>query len=203
MKITTTVHWFISTSRALSPVDVKKLLLILLIASTSIICIAQRSVPAQAVYVELAGHALTYSINYQRRLSYPWSARVGIGYMRFQESETNKELSLLSAPLDFRYSIYLNNTHHEVDFGVVLQMLYGNGDISSSSNEHDFFLNPGLVVSYNYIFTKGVFLQASFTPFFGTTSLTNDGGYFTLYDPLVINGTTIHLWLGLGVGYQF
>ncbi|GMQ25707.1 hypothetical protein Aoki45_23890 [Algoriphagus sp. oki45] len=158
---------------------------------------------SQNVFFEIGGHGLIYSINYQRQIKGNWNGRGGIGFLRVIENETDKYLNFWSIPLDIRHEWKSKNERHGFELGVGVQLLIGSGNISSFRKRTDLFINPSLIASYRYYTKKNMFFSASFTPFYGTRSLTEESGYFELYDPMVINGTTIHLWMGLGIGYKF
>jgi hypothetical protein len=157
----------------------------------------------QSVFLEIGGHGLIYSVNYQRQIKGNWNGGGGIDFLRVVENETDKHLNFWSIPLDIHHGWKSKNERHGFELGVGVQLLIGSGNTSSFRKRTDLFINPSLIAAYTYHTKKNILFSASFTPSYGTKSITEKSGYFELYDPMVINGTTIHLWMGLGVGYKF
>ena len=151
------------------------------------------------VSIEIGGLGLLYTLNYHRNFDH-WQLRGGVGFISVKEQETEKELNVIVIPLDVRRDFHVKQHQFSIGFG--FQNILGSGDIVSHENETDVFINPGIILGYRYNLKQRLSISLNFTPFYGTKSLTNDGGYLSLYDPLVIYGTTIHLWGGVGIGYR-
>ena len=163
-----------------------------------------QDIPRHSVGLEIGGPGLVYTVNYQYHFNSKWSGRLGTGFLRIQENETEKSLNFFVIPLELKHSFDLSqNGAHLLILGLGLQNIIGSGDIVSNESQMDVFINPFLSLGYQFNFKNGLYLQANFTPFYGTRSLTRESGFFELYDPLVIDGTTIHIWGGIGFGYRF
>jgi len=152
-----------------------------------------------AVTLEIGGGGLLYSINYEHYLKQYFVARAGISFLLIKEKQTEKSLKIVSIPLSFSYLQNIYHDKHYLEIGIGTMDLITSGDLIEYKGVTDIFLNPYLIAGYRYLpIDKKWNLKLSFTPFFGTKSLTNptEQGFKPF-------GSKIQLWGNIGIGYSF
>ena len=145
----------------------------------------------QAVYLELGGSGLLYSINYDFRLNRGRQdgagVRVGIGGLGVSAStsEGSASASYFAAPVMFNYLVGKRRHAFEVGAGVTLLNVNGEVDIEDEFARVNGFA-PLPTVNVGYRFQS---LENGFT------------GRFNL-SPIVAGGTIVP-WVGLSFGVNF
>jgi len=152
-----------------------------------------------ALTFEIGGGGLLYSLNYEHNIKQNFVARAGISFLQIKEKQTEKFLKVMSIPLSFSYlkNIYLDK--HFLEVGVGIMDLMTSGDLVEYKGTTDIFLNPYLIAGYRYrpIAKEWNFIL-SFTPFYGTKSLTNPTEQS--FQPF---GKKLQIWGNIGVVYNF
>jgi hypothetical protein len=142
-----------------------------------------RALPSapNAVYLELAGNGLLYSLNYDRLLAPKIAARVGV--MGLGAASDTSSAAVLAAPLMVSYLFGEGNSHFETGIGVMLAA--GAVDEVEGFEDESFSGAVGTAtVGYRYRRPGGGFVfRAGVTPFFNTSG--------------------IGPWIGLSFGYGF
>jgi hypothetical protein len=119
-----------------------------------------------AVYVELIGNGLLYSVNYDRMLTDHLSARVGASYLGARTD--TESASLATFPVMINYLTGARSNHHfEAGAGVTL--------LTASAEDLDDFEEAGFdgiagtaTLGYRYQRPQGGFVfRSGLTPFFG------------------------------------
>jgi len=163
----------------------KKLVMLALLAliGTSAAAAQERALPAapNAVYLELAGNGLLYTLNYDRLLTPNVAARVG--FMGLGAASDSASAGIVAAPLMVSYLFGQGNSHFETGLGVMLAA--GAVDEVEGFEDESFSGAVGTAtIGYRYQRPGGGFVfRAGVTPFFDT------GG--------------IAPWIGLSLGYGF
>jgi hypothetical protein len=131
---------------------------------------AQGSPPVapNALYLELGGSALIYSLNYERMLSSTVGLRLGGGYMSVTGEDDygdNLSVALLMIPVTVSY--LLGEGAHRLELGGGAVFAW-----ASASTDTDFASGSGVaatgIVGYRYSAPGGGFLfRAGFTPLMG------------------------------------
>jgi len=149
--------------------------------------------------LEIGGGGLLYSLNYEHYIKQNFVARAGVSFFLIKEKQTEKSLKVMSIPLSFSYLQNIYHDKHFLELGVGTMDLITSGDLVEYKGVTDIFLNPYLIVGYRYRpMDKKWNFKLSFTPFYGTKSLTNptEQGF----QPF---GKKIQLWGNIGIGYNF
>jgi hypothetical protein len=129
-----------------------------------------------AVYLELLGNGLVYSINYERRLpAWNLGLRAGAGFFtdRISSASGSGNLVLVSFPLVASY--YLGPPRHKLELGLGATILYVGASSDSTGTRYEGSVS-GLgvaataVIGYRYIPShSGLTLGAGFTPLLRAT----------------------------------
>lgn len=157
-------------------------LLLFLNLGLSVIASAQ-SIPTRAIYAELYGAGLTYSLNYDFRFDKnnleSWGMRVGAGVLASSRSGYTERL--LTLPIQFNKLAGKNHHFFEYGGGATLVYFRGRGSTPGSefvNRDYKFLLNfentPTLMgtlsIGYRYIpKDSGFTFRANFSPFFNNT----------------------------------
>jgi hypothetical protein len=142
-----------------------------------------------AVFVELLGSGLVYSINYERILAtVPVGLRAGASFFTYKVSQAMGSGNLTLATFPLLASYYLGVACHKLELGLGATFLYS---VASSDANGIQYGDSGLgvaasgVVGYRYLpDVRGVTFGAGFTP-------------------LVRPGKPFLPWGGVNVGYAF
>ncbi len=105
----------------------------------------------------------------------------------------------MSIPLSISYLQNIYKQKHYFEVGLGTMDLITSGDLVEYKGVTDIFFNPYLIAGYRYRpIDKNWNFKLSFTPFYGTKSLTNptDQGFRPF-------GSKFQAWGNLGVGYSF
>jgi hypothetical protein len=137
------------------------------IAAQPVVAGAQSVSPAvapSAVYVELLGNGLLYSINYDHRIAPKLAARVG--FMGLGGVSDSASASVFAAPVMVSYLFGEGNSHFEVGAGVMLAA--GAIDEVDTVEDESFSSAVGTAtVGYRYQRPQGGFVfRTGLTPFF-------------------------------------
>ncbi|WP_185974325.1 hypothetical protein [Litoribacter populi] len=158
--------------------------------------------PTRAVYVELGGAGLPYSVNYDFRFDRErvdsWGMRVGIGGWALNQGE-NSSTSVLTIPVQINRLLGRQKHFFEIGAGATFvryrdtyTQWYGNQSVQTRTN-WDFILDTGdtpalmgtLNLGYRRVPVDGGFtFKANLNPIF------NHNGFWPL-------------WFGIGFGYAF
>lgn len=140
-----------------------------------------------AVYIELLGNGVLYSMNYDRMVTDDISVRVGLMYLSVSASsgDASAKASLAFIPVVGNY--LLGKGDHKFELGLGALLVYAS---ASSGTSDDFVSGSGggvggtAVIGYRYAPHDGGFVfRGGFTPVFG------QGGFLP--------------WFGLSLGYAF
>lgn len=132
-----------------------------------------------AAYVELAGNALLYSLNYERRLGGALTGRVGL--MAYGDTEGDAGLGALLVPVMAGYLVGPGPHHLEVGAGVLLAALGLAIDDAGGVGT-----GVALTATLGYRYQRpagGLVLRAGLTP--------------------VVSTEAGLLWAGASIGYAF
>jgi hypothetical protein len=141
------------------------------------------------LFVELAGNAGIYSLNYERFFTDDIAARIGFGYISLTaySGSESASASILFVPLMASY-MGIGSADHKLELGAgplfVHASARASGIGSSAANASGFGIAGTASVGYRYVPHDGGFdFKIAFTPIFGA------GGFLP--------------WGGLGLGYVF
>ncbi len=166
-------------------------ILLVLCVTFSLARVSTAQQAPNAVFLELGGSAVLYSINYDRHLTPDMGFRVGFGYLGLSASSSDQSTDVSSAsasvliiPATFNYFLGTGSSRLELGAGIVYVSL----SASVSGGVGSAFSGSGIggaaVIGYRYQPSDGGLLfRASFTPIIGS------GGFLP--------------WAGLSVGYAF
>jgi hypothetical protein len=164
----------------------KKLLTLALLGmlgSTGSLAAQARAIAAapNAVYVELLGNGLLYTLNYDRLVTPNVAARVG--FMGLGAASDSASAAVVAAPLMVSYLFGGGSSHLETGIGVMLAA--GAVDEVEGFEDESFSGAIGTAtVGYRYQRPGGGFVfRAGVTPFFDTSGIAP--------------------WIGLSLGYGF
>ncbi len=127
--------------------------------------------PRNAVFVELLGNGLVYSIDYERMIpSWHLGLRAGASYFAYPVSNAqgSGDLKLASFPLVASY--YLGSAHHKLQLGLGATILWVDASSDSTGAKFDSDVSGvGVaatgVVGYRYVpSSTGFTFGAGFTP---------------------------------------
>ena len=144
-----------------------------------------------AVFLELGGNGLVYSINYERLFGdTDFSLRVGLSYISLaaSNSRTNAKLGIVTVPVLANY--YVGGRDHKLQLGGGLTFLSvsgQNGDTGNIVTVSGLVPAPTLAVGYRYLPARG-----GFTFFIGFTPFIIPG-----------NAQVLKPWAGMSVGGAF
>ena len=134
-----------------------------------------------AVYVELLGNGLLYSVNYDRLVAPHVSARVGVAALA--AADGGSSAAVVAAPLMVNYLFGKGSSRFETGVGILL----ASGSVENVEGaEDDSFSGAVGTATLGYRYQRpggGFFFRTGLTPFFGT------GG--------------IAPWFGISFGYGF
>lgn len=174
----------------------KKLILPLLLMLVVQISKAQ-DYRKSAVYLELGGNALLYSINYENRFADHWSGRIGIGYISAAGSAVNSSGQATDASVGVTF------------IPVMVNYLAGNGQ----NGRFELGAGPLLVAAATNTTIAGQTLNQSGFGLGGITTTIGyrlqplDGGFMFKIGltPLILTSSDkpFQMWGGLSFGYCF
>lgn len=114
-----------------------------------------------AVFVELVGNGLLYSVNYERLFESPdLGVRVGASYMSFGASGGGASSQVTYASFPLVGSYYLGGENHKLQLGAGVTLVYVSSAASSGSlvgSASGIVPMPTGVLGYRYIPAKGGF----------------------------------------------
>ena len=143
-----------------------------------------------AVYAELGGPGLLYSLNYEHHLAIPVALRAGASFWQLSEQGTQRAMSAALMPLSASYLVGWGNHHLEVGLGLTWGLM--RSDLNQRADlpvEQLWLLSALAQVGYRYQpVSGGLVFRATFTPMVS-------GDRFA---PL---GSPYMLWGGLSVGW--
>lgn len=150
---------------------------------------AQEGLSRHAVYAELGGPGLLYSLNYERRVGGVWSIRGGASVFAVRHPEPEDPGHV--------YAILPLSCHYLRGEGSHLLDLGAGPAVGWSWNESTGESVPEYLISLHigYRFQPrrgGVSFQAAFTPFLFPDEWMRKNSKFAVYP-----------WFGIGVGYGF
>lgn len=135
----------------------------------------------RAVYVELLGNGIFYSVNYEHKVAEQTYVRVGGMYLGSVNTYPDGTASMFILPVMANYLVGKGNHHLELGVGFSINRVDGQLDFLEYN-----ISDIGLTSTIGYRYQKsdpGLMFKAGLTPF----SFDN----------------TVHLWFGLGAGYAF
>ncbi len=148
-------------------------------------------VPSNALFFEVLGTGLLYSINYQRMLDrIPLGLRAGVSFITYKVSNAQGSGNLLLATLPLLVTYYVGPPRHKLELGLGATLIYFSASSDATGTK---FEGPGTglgiaasgVIGYRYVpETRGVTFGAGFTPL-----LRSPKGFLP--------------WGGASVGYAF
>ena len=164
----------------------KKLLMsvaITLLATAGGLSAQDRALPKapNAVYFELFGNGLLYSLNYDRLLTPKIAARVG--FMGLAAADDSSSAGVIATPLMVSYLFGEGNSHFETGIGV---MLAAGGVESVEGFEDESFCGAVGTATLGYRYQRpggGFVFRAGVTPMFNTSNVAP--------------------WFGISLGYGF
>jgi len=145
-----------------------------------------------AVYLELGGPGLAYSLNYERYILNDVSLRMGGSYMVWGTSgSAGHPAWWLAFPIMLNFlGVYAGS--HALDLGGGLVMIYCSTDLSSICDDDGLAPKGGLSLGYRFAPADGGFLfRAAITPLFNFSTKTSEK--FPFVSP----------WGGLSFGAAF
>lgn len=157
--------------------------LVALLAWTGSAEAQSRPLPAapNAVYLELLGNGLFYSLNYDRLLTPNVAARVGLS--GFGAATDSASAGVIATPLMVSYLFGQGNSHFETGVGLLLAA----GGVENVEGFEDESFNGAIgtaTIGYRYQRPGGGFVfRAGVTPMFDTSGIAP--------------------WFGLSLGYGF
>jgi hypothetical protein len=171
----------------------------LLIAAVLLLTTAHGDVAAQtvapsarnAVYFELGGNAILYSVNYERRLTDTWSGRAGFMIVSASgvDEDTGDEVDVSLGIIPLMANALVGRGTHRLELGIGPLFLIGGGQIEDAEvGEVDEFSAAGL---------------AGVTSTFGYRRQPRDGGFLFRASLNPFYSEKLQLWAGLSVGVAF
>jgi hypothetical protein len=125
-----------------------------------------------ALYVELLGNAIFYSLNYERFIIDSVAARIGLGYFSVSVSTGDESASatVLTAPLMVNY-LGIGGASHKLELGVGVLIVYASGSVDTLAAESEGsgvgFVGSGSI-AYRYVPYDGGFnFKIGLAPLFG------------------------------------
>jgi hypothetical protein len=130
-----------------------------------------------ALYVELLGNGLFYSLNYERIFGDSVAARIGVGYFSVSVTGTSggesasANASILTLPLMVNY-LGIGSRSHKFELGIGVLLIYASGSVDTLAAESD-GSGVGIVgtgsLAYRYVPYDGGFnLKVGLMPLFGS-----------------------------------
>ena len=156
--------------------------------------VAYTQVYRNAVYAELGGAGLAYSVGYERHFGAQraFVARAGVSAVWLVEANTREQLRLQALPVGFSW-LYGRRAHRlELGLGLTAAFAQSNLDTREGSLDTYSFLAAVATVGYRYQpLSSRWFARVALTPLYGGAR----------FDPLSTGG--FMPWLSLGGGYRF
>jgi hypothetical protein len=156
-------------------------------------CYSQQPVPTNAVYVEILGNGLAYSLNYENFINTQISCRAGLAYIPIFSTMvdvfTPQSTAMLVFPLTLNYFTNLDindiNSPHKLELGLGIDIIKFIGDDNfEGAGVFSKFSKSGLgvvgtaTIGYRYLpITKGFIFGVGFTPLFTTAEFQLFGGF--------------------------
>jgi hypothetical protein len=129
-----------------------------------------------AIYVELLGSAVAYSVNYERTLLGSWYLRIGGGYFALQELDSEEVDGLGLFPMMIGYVTPTTPHKLELAVGVAPVVTRGDWDDILVLDSHTRVVGTG-TVGYRFAPTEsGFLLRVALTPLFGDEGILPWGG---------------------------
>jgi hypothetical protein len=128
--------------------------------------------PTNAVFLELLGSGLFYSVNYERILgALPIGLRVGASYFTWKISDASGAGNLTLATFPALASYYLGGVHHKLQLGLGATVVYLVASTDSAGIQYGSESALGIaasgVLGYRYVpASHGFTFGAGFTPMF-------------------------------------
>jgi hypothetical protein len=165
----------------------------LLLATTGGKLASQAAMPLgrNAVYFELGGNAILYSVNYERRLNDTWSGRAGFMIVSASgiDEDTGDEVDVSLAIIPVMANALVGRGTHRLELGIGPLFAIGGGQIEDTElGEVDEFSAAGL---------------AGVTSTFGYRRQPRDGGFIFRASLNPFYSERVQLWAGLSVGWAF
>lgn len=114
-----------------------------------------------AIYLEVGGSAIAYSINYEGRIGENLWGRVGASYF------PGPFVEMVSFPLGMSYLIGKDVKHFELGFAV--SPTYSESDFfTDESNKKEYGIIASPIIGYRFQPKEELFFRLAFTPFFTT-----------------------------------
>lgn len=151
--------------------------------------IETRRTAKNGLFVELAGNAGIYSLNYERFFTDDIAARIGFGYISLSATSggSSANASVLFVPLMASY-MGIGSADHKLELGIGPLFVNASAGVSgvgsSAASASGFAVAGTATIGYRYVPHDGGFnFKVGFTPIFG------EGGFLP--------------WGGLGLGAVF
>ena len=166
---------------------------VLLLATTGGKVASQAAAPSavNAVYFELGGNAIVYSVNYERRLSDTWSGRAGFMIVSASgvDVDTGDQVDASVAIIPLMANALVGRGTHRLELGIGPLFAIGGGQVEDAEvGDVDEFSAAGL---------------AGVTSTFGYRRQPRDGGFVFRASLNPFYSERPQLWAGLSVGWAF
>lgn len=148
------------------------------------------SEPRHAVYLELGGPGMLYSLNYEHFIGRQFSIRGGLSLFGLRENTTGDTLGGFAVPVTGQYLLGRGAHHLELGLGLMTGVLWS--DLNSYRKSESFGLIAATAtVGYRYQPPRQGFLfRVALTPLYGGSR----------FEPL---GLPITPWGSISAGYAF
>lgn len=144
-----------------------------------------RRTAKNAMYLELLGNGILYSVNYERALLDNVTARVGFSYFSIGASgadangqQSSAKISLITAPVMANYLV--GGKNHNLELGAGALVVYASGESSgggASASAEGVGIAGTATVGYRYQPIDGGFMfKAGFTPLITKSGFNGWGG---------------------------
>lgn len=127
-----------------------------------------------AVYFELLGPAIIYSLNYERAFSDDVSARIGFSYFSIEANDTqdnSAKASLLMVPVTVSY-LGIGSPNHMLELGAGAVLFHASAGVDIGGEESEGSVTSGwgtAIVGYRYQPADGGFMfRAGLSPLVGS-----------------------------------
>jgi len=112
------------------------------------------------IYLELGGHEIMYSLNYERMISEDFSLRAGASAWKFGIFKSDRDNYMI---FPVTLNIITGKTKHHNEFGAGVDFIFRN-DTSEDKNKD--YIVPITFAAYRYHYDNGWVFRGSFTPFY-------------------------------------
>ena len=113
------------------------------------------------IYLELGGHGLMYSVNYERMISGDFYLKAGASIFEFGLWEgTGDKFMVFPVSL----GVVTGKTRHHNEFGAGIDVIYRK-DLQDDRESKKYF-TPIALAAYRYHYDNGWVFRGSFTPFY-------------------------------------